>query len=69
MLQTHTKLCPAHATALAIGLEAFTTVSVDVLGLDVMKFLQPDLEHPLGPGVTGACDADGDHDPHGHQCA
>ena len=69
MLQAHTKLCPAQATALAIGLEAFTTVPVDVMGPGVMKFLQPDLEHPLGAGVTGACDGECDHDPHGQQGA
>ena len=69
MLQAHTKLCPAHAPTLAIGLEAFTTVSIDIVGSGVMKFLEPDLEHPLRPGVTGACDAQCDHDPYGQQRA
>ena len=58
MLQAHTKLCPAHAPALAIGLEAFTTVSVDVLRPGIVKFLQANLEHALGTGVTGLGEAD-----------
>ena len=50
-----------------MSLEAFTTVSVDIFSFRVVKFLQPNLEHPLGPRVTGACDGEHGHGPHGHQ--
>ena len=52
-----------------MSLEAFTTVSVDIFSFGVVKFLQTYLEHPLGPRVTGACDGEHGHGPHGHQCA
>ena len=63
MLQTHTKLCPAHAPTLAIGLEALTTVSVDILRLVIVKFLQTNLKHALRSGVTGPSEADQGHGP------